>query len=409
MCSPSLSLIFNLQSSICNLESEHLQSSCPTLASTQKQPKSERFFATPSIQSGHKVLCRARNAGRCSTIYSLLNSKAGPVKDLDSMSTASSQPSPAQTATPTLAGSTPSTSKRTSDEPNRNKDFSLDGIPRSASYTQFPATRPSDASFERNGIKRTFSENLIANPKANNFRHASMKRPSRHGEGLTDSDGYAHVARRLSTTTKPETKYTLSKFTLTSDDDEPELSYDSKIRKKDPGQDPGKKKRSVTGSISRMARHTWIGPSRSSSPNTGRTSERAPGAKDARLNHQGLEPHSISAGLNGSTTVNGHGQTQPQDSTIRRTKARRPLSSLMTMIPSEHGTPSVPPIPKSFSTDRLPLPHAHASSELAPSLPTSRSFERLQANGLESPRKKDELWNAFRALDGDFQKYAPKP
>lgn len=323
------------------------------------------------------------------------------------MSTASSQPSPA--LTPSMAGTTPSTSKRTSDEQNRAKDFSLDGIPRSASYTQFPATRPSDASFERNGIKRTFSENLIANPKANNFRHASMKRPSRHGEGLTDSRGYAHVARRLSTKTKPETKYTISKFTLTSDDDEPELSYDAKIRKKDPGGDQGKKKRSVTGSISRIARHTWIGPPRSSSPTAGRTSERAPGAKDALLNHQGLEPQSVSAGINGSITVNGHGQTQPQDGTARRTKARRPLSSLMNIIPSEQSTPSVPPIPKSFSTDRLPLSHAHASSEVPPRLPKSRSFERLQANGLESPRKKDELWNAFRALDGDFQKYALKP
>jgi len=336
--------------------------------------------------------------------YYTLASKAGPAQGLDSMSTASSQPSPARTITSSLAGINPSS--RTSDERDGEKEFNLDSIPRSASYTQFPATTPSDASFERNGIQRTFSENVIANPKANNFRHASIKRPSRQGDGLADSDGYAHLARRLSIKPKPETKYIASKFTFTSDDDEPELSYDSQIRKNNTGADQGKKKRSVTRSISRIARQTWTGPPRSPSLDTGRTPERAPSEKDVLSNHRGLEPQPVSTGVNGSTMVNGHGQTQPQDGTVGRTKARRPLSSLMTIIPSEQNYPSVPPIPKSFSTDRLPLSHAHASSEVPPSLPKSRSFERLQANGIESPRKKDELWSAFRALDGDFQKYA---
>jgi len=328
---------------------------------------------------------------------------------LYTMSAASSQPSPALTATPSLADTTPSTSRRTSDEPNGAKDFSLDGIPRSASYTQLPATTPPDASYERNGIKRTFSENLFANPKANKFRHASIKRPSRHGDGLKEPNGYPHVARPPSTKPKPETKFSVAKFTLPSDDDEPELGYDSKIRKKNSGGDQGKKKkRSVTGSISRIARQTWIGPPRSPSPSVGRALERAPYKREAVSDQEELNPQSISDGVNGSTLVAGHGQTQRHGSTVRRTKSRRPLSSFVTVSPSEQGSPSVPPIPKSFSTDRLPLSHVHTSSEVPPGLPKSRSFERLQANGPESPKRKDELWSAFRALDGDFQKYVLK-
>ncbi|KAL9598379.1 MAG: hypothetical protein Q9219_004541 [cf. Caloplaca sp. 3 TL-2023] len=40
-----------------------------------------------------------------------------------------------------------------------------------------------------------------------------------------------------------------------------------------------------------------------------------------------------------------------------------------------------------------------------PTVPPSASIERFQWLGIESPRKKDELWGAFRTLDGDYRKF----
>ena len=324
------------------------------------------------------------------------------------MSTASSHPSPALTATPSPANTTPTTvSRRTSDNSDEPKEFSLDGIPRSASYTQFPATTAPDASCERNGIKRTFSENIIANPKANNFRHASIKRASQRGAGSKESDAHTDLARGLSTKSKTEPKITISKFTLATEEDETDLSYEPKNQKKALDGDQGNKKKSVTRSLSRFARRSWMAPSRSPSPSKRRALEREtnPNAHDAALKHP--EPDTLLAaeGVNGSAVMNGHDKGQPENGIVRRTKPRRPLSSLITLTSPENSVPSVPPLPKSFSTDRLPQIHAHTSADVPPGLPKSISFERLQMKGTESTRRKDDLWSAFRALDGDFQKY----
>lgn len=69
--------------------------------------------------------------------------------------------------------------------------------------------------------------------------------------------------------------------------------------------------------------------------------------------------------------------------------------------------PPVPMIPKSFSTERLPF-YPHAPSPISPThavppLPRVASHDKLHGAKRE-PRKKDELWTAFRTLDGDLRK-----
>lgn len=59
-----------------------------------------------------------------------------------------------------------------------------------------------------------------------------------------------------------------------------------------------------------------------------------------------------------------------------------------------------------MSTDRL---SAFDTVRGLPTLPTPARTERLKANGVDAPRKKDELWNVFRNLDSEHTKFASKP
>ncbi|KAK0258182.1 hypothetical protein B0A54_00236 [Friedmanniomyces endolithicus] len=72
--------------------------------------------------------------------------------------------------------------------------------------------------------------------------------------------------------------------------------------------------------------------------------------------------------------------------------------------------PRVPSLPKSFSTDRLPSFRSHtAHSDRAAPMPRLVSTDRMPSSGLSIPiRKRDELWNVFRTLDGDYTKFSSK-
>lgn len=66
--------------------------------------------------------------------------------------------------------------------------------------------------------------------------------------------------------------------------------------------------------------------------------------------------------------------------------------------------PPVPNLPKSFSTDRLP---SSSQTHHDRSIPVPRivSGEKISGLGaLSLPRKRDDLWSIFRALDGDYTK-----
>ncbi|KAF1836932.1 DUF1765-domain-containing protein [Decorospora gaudefroyi] len=72
---------------------------------------------------------------------------------------------------------------------------------------------------------------------------------------------------------------------------------------------------------------------------------------------------------------------------------------------------NLPSVPKSFSTEKLPLyPHDHtpiSPTHIVPPLPRNVSTEKLKGVKTE-PRKKDELWTAFRTLDADLRKFQAK-
>jgi hypothetical protein len=85
-------------------------------------------------------------------------------------------------------------------------------------------------------------------------------------------------------------------------------------------------------------------------------------------------------------------------------KKNKRLSGLFAASSSATNLPSVP---KSFSTEKLPhYPQNHnavSPTHVVPPLPRNVSTEKLKGVKTE-PRKKDELWTAFRTLDADLRK-----
>ena len=288
-------------------------------------------------------------------------------------------------------------------------------IPRSASYTQLPADANGDATPARKpSLSRSFSENVLANIQGNVSRQASTKRGLEAG-----LKSPRRSLKRLGSSKwqkDADSPFTTSKFVVGPDPSSQDLDDESKIRKN--GTIPGTERKapSVAGPISTLARKSWIGRSRSPSPSPTKTRLR----KETGLGADSI-PH-----VNGSSPVvhaktpslsvaeitdkasdsssNGHarGSVPRRNSILAR--SRRPLSSLLSKAPLSE-TPSVPPIPKSYSTDRLPLSSIQSTLIKPPAVPKSWSSERLQGLGADIPRKKDELWGVFRTLDGEYQKW----
>ncbi|WPH02029.1 Hypothetical protein R9X50_00488400 [Acrodontium crateriforme] len=79
-----------------------------------------------------------------------------------------------------------------------------------------------------------------------------------------------------------------------------------------------------------------------------------------------------------------------------------PLSPLL-------APPPIPFLPKSFSTDKLPMTKSQAGfPDRAAPMPRLLSDDRSAASSLLTPKKKDELWSVFRSLDGDYTKFVSK-
>ena len=90
-----------------------------------------------------------------------------------------------------------------------------------------------------------------------------------------------------------------------------------------------------------------------------------------------------------------------------RSKKNKRLSALLTA-----NGPAVPSVPKSFSTEQLPL-YPHLQSPLSPTnvvppLPRNMSTDKLGNRVKTEPRKKDELWTVFRTLEGELRKYVDR-
>ena len=285
----------------------------------------------------------------------------------------------------------------------------LVGIPRSASHPHLPSiqTTKQPPLSAPNGIRRTFSETILTNLENGVRRQPSSASESNTILGGGEIDG---ILRPKSGRHGHTPKFAVSRFAVTEKTEKDTLTDPPKsiIRKgKSSREAPA---RSVSGSLSTFARKSWINSSRSQSPSPTRecltdkfASEGVPPVPTLSTDPEDLK-------TNGK--VLDERKSLRRRNTLSGKKSKRPLSALLgkTTPLIDNDNPTVPSIPKSFSTDRLPSYMQHQSSpERLPIVPRSKSSERFQGHGLDIPRKKDELWSTFRTLDGEYQKYAINP
>ena len=282
-------------------------------------------------------------------------------------------------------------------------------LPRSASYTHLPSPVSQGASFGAIGLRRTLSENVISIPDETARRAPPVSISPAAGFKSKDSQEGKNLKARKSTRSRIHPKITISKFTLSLDRKPEETSYKPpKTAAMEDRPDRAMKVKSVSGSLSNFARKPWKPASRSPSPSKENPEMEITVTETPILDSTTpdvlptIGPETRRADFEGK--INGISR----NSTSGYKKQRRPLSTFLGRSTPGSGshTPSVPPIPKSLSTDKLPsFVHGYPLAERLPALPRTMSSERLQGIGLDLPRRRDELWGAFRTLDGDFQKY----
>ena len=283
----------------------------------------------------------------------------------------------------------------TSDESRQSNSAAM---LRSASYDHIPNGARSNDSSEPHGIKRTLSDNALAS-----LQGGVSWQPS-EPENLSSIDRDAGI--RSSTRSDNKPRITISKYTLATQFDG-NAAYARDTENAANSYESSPKSRSVSGSLSSFAKKSWSTASRSPSPRKRSTLvEQTPLSKTG-LDHAPPSPLSSvnKPAQNGRYLPNGTVSDLSRHATTVGKKPRRPLSALLGKAPTEPKTPLVPSIPMSLSSDKLlAISQAPSSSEKPPLISKSISSDRLQNLGIDSLPKKDELWGAFRALDGEFHK-----
>ncbi|KAL8782510.1 MAG: hypothetical protein Q9213_005313 [Squamulea squamosa] len=264
------------------------------------------------------------------------------------------------------------------------------GFGRSASSTQLVTQSESNVARGDNHVRRTLSENVLIesldiapDPKYRRKINNDVQVP-----GAANGEG---TSTRQQNPSKSGTKVAVSQFTLDPPGAEEDdiLVLDEAWKSRTPGKDD--KASSISRSFSRFARRSWVSRSRSSSP-----SPSVLGLEHKQDSFSNIPRTPSSSTLN--TSVDSTASDRP------RKARRRPLSVLKGKVSFDSTVPSVPAIPTSFSTEKLPVIW-NRPSEKVPTLPRSTTWEPTQGSSTDSPRKRDDLSSAFRTLDADFQKH----
>jgi hypothetical protein len=175
------------------------------------------------------------------------------------------------------------------------------------------------------------------------------------------------------------------------------------------------KTRTVSESFATFARKSWITSSRSPSPNRIKeqhTDEDGQHAGDSsKMTGSPMNPSSRSVAP--PTKLDKPSPTKSSNSppkgflraptTIQKLK-QRPQSVLMNFTTFNSNNSSSSSLPRS-SLDNRSTPRT--STDKVPGLPKTSSSEKLQTPP-EIPRRRDELWSAFRSLENDFSKFQAK-
>lgn len=286
-------------------------------------------------------------------------------------------------------------------------------LPRAASYTYLPG-------HAENIVKDV--ELYYAESERRDSEHESLQDFSTDTGSLLssrvpsperddDSAPQTPLARPADSLRKPS--LTVRKFILEAgmDDDEDALESPSRPDVPVTPEVIEKPPKSLSMRLSSIRRRSGLSSaSRSPSP----TRQEAEKSKDM----DGTKPprnlgNEVARRLSMGRRVSSQG-TKPKGSDEENTSRRSGLLSRKSKGPvadilrgskdALRGAPAVPSLPKSFSTDRLPSLSRFASVKSQASV--AEQAERPPGPRLDAPKKKDELWTAFRELEAAFQKSA---
>jgi hypothetical protein len=272
-------------------------------------------------------------------------------------------------------------------------------ISRAASYTNLPRLVEPDGA----PIKRTFSENVLS----------VSSEPPRPPAPEEQASGKEILRRSSTRRVNGSPNMNVTTFALSQQEESPiDSSYSPKVAVAVERIDRAQKTRSVSGSFGSFARRPWFSSSPTRSPSPSPVDKKAKPEKLGQTSPAKSPKKPPKAQI--PRTLQYIPPPADQAPVVARkgtvlSKGRRPLSALLPQRKPEVDaaklkSPSTHSLRKSKSFEKLPGLKLKTTAEKVPPIPPSFSSERLQAIGLDYSKKKDELWSVFRTLEGDYSK-----
>ncbi|KAI1592584.1 repeatdomain containing protein [Pyrenophora tritici-repentis] len=285
-------------------------------------------------------------------------------------------------------------------------------LPKAASYTYFPHVKELDPEAPGAESRRSGDDDGEIRRSEERTSGSQSGGSSPSSEEAPEAPGLQMQTLRPPTLTRRSSRF-LSFTSSKSRDSSAEPKPDPKQeRKTERGRTDTVKQRESPGgspvrSLTKLRSKSWVvssqQPRESSSPPKDKKNKHSEKTAESNKRKTLTTTATIPEESEARDTVDEAIQHPPSLS-----KKNKRLSGLFTATASASNLPAVP---KSFSTEQLPLyPQTHnpaSPTHLVPPLPRNVSAEKLKGIKTE-PRKKDELWTAFRTLDGDLRKFQSK-
>ncbi|RDW94369.1 DUF1765-domain-containing protein [Coleophoma crateriformis] len=285
-------------------------------------------------------------------------------------------------------------------------------LPRSASFPHLPILDAPQYTSEKE-LQRGLSSDSLALPTTEKKKSENVSaRELKAGKKLSKEDRpkVDRIGRRMSLVARPKSwiaKVKGGSPERNSTPEEPSLPAKEIPPVPTISKPPREKSKTVTDSFANFARKSWISTSRSPSPNRVQPKENEKVQQEEGPKSVGISSSPSSSNLAVPTldkaTHSNAGKVA--DSPTKRSgllKKARPQSVLMSFTHTNSTNSSTSSLPRS-SADNRSTPRT-STDKISP-LPNP--LEKLQSIVTE-PRKKDELWSAFRSLDNDFSKFQSK-
>ena len=289
------------------------------------------------------------------------------------------------------------------DPPKPSRPIKKADLPRAATYTHIPAA------LEQTQIKVTELDLDTADGNQDGGS-AEEKREGRSSSkpGKEERPRMSSVGRRKSLV-RPKSWIQKEKRSNERVDEaglvaSPPVKTEEVVQAVRPAQP--KRRKSMSESIASFARKSWIGSSRSPSPTKSNNSSTTQLDENKSAHGRATSTADFTKNENLSHESHTGSPQRPQYekrlSTFQKFK-QRPQSVLLPFTNLASANSSTSSLHSSLENKSTP----RTSVERVPPIPATFSTEKLLA-GVEGHKKRDELAASFRSLDNDFQKFQSK-